>query len=116
MLRFLVDEDLEFALVAAVRRDPDIDIVRAQEVGLTGAPDTALLERAAQENRIFLTRDAGSVIDFAYDRVRAGAPMPGVFVVRTPYSISTVAEEVRLRAYASGDDEWRDQVFHLPRW
>ena len=113
MLRFLVDEDIEYALVAAVRRDPDIDIVRAQEVGLTSTPDEILLERAAQEGRIFLTRDAESVIGFAYDRVRAGLSMPGVFIVPTPFDVGWVAEQVSKQAYASGEDEWRDQVVFL---
>ena len=113
MLRFLVDEGLEFALTAGVRRDPDIDIVQAQEAGLTGMPDDVLLEWAAQENRIFLTRDARSAIGFAYERVQAGLPMPGVFVVPTPFDAGWVAEQISRHTYTSREDEWRYRVIHL---
>ncbi len=53
MLRLLADENLNSDLVRGLqRRKPDLDIVRAQDVGLSGADDPALLEWAAQERRM----------------------------------------------------------------
>jgi len=53
LLRFLADENIESQLIAAIRRDPAIDIVRVQDVGLSGAGDPAVLEWAAQEDRVY---------------------------------------------------------------
>ena len=45
MLRFLADENLNDQLVRGLRRRlPDVDIVRAREVGLSGVPDPEALE------------------------------------------------------------------------
>jgi predicted nuclease of predicted toxin-antitoxin system len=40
-----------------MRRQPDIDIIRVQDVGLSGEDDPIVLEWAAQEGRILLTHD-----------------------------------------------------------
>ena len=44
-LRLLVDEDFDNAILRGVRRRlPELDIVRAQDVGLSGKHDTLVLE------------------------------------------------------------------------
>ena len=58
MLRFLADENFNYDVVSGLRgRNPDIDLVRVQEVSLTGADDPTVLAWAADENRILLTHD-----------------------------------------------------------
>lgn len=58
MLAHLADENLDGNVVRRLlRRKKDLNIVRAQDVGLSGAKDTSLLEWAAHENRILLTHD-----------------------------------------------------------
>jgi hypothetical protein len=45
MLRLLADENLNNAILRGLRlRNPDLDIVRVQDVGLSGAEDPAVLE------------------------------------------------------------------------
>ena len=45
MIRFLADENLNIAIVQAVRRRaPEVDLVRVQEIGLGQAEDPAVLE------------------------------------------------------------------------
>ena len=54
-LRFLADEDFDNDIVRGMlRRLPNLDIVRAQDVGLSGALDPRVLEWAAQEGRVLL--------------------------------------------------------------
>jgi predicted nuclease of predicted toxin-antitoxin system len=60
---------------------PDLDVVRVQDVGLAETPDPNILAWAAADQRILLTHDRDTVPGFAYDRVRGGEPMPGVFLV-----------------------------------
>lgn len=53
-----------------------MDFLRAQDVGLSGASDPAILEWAAQQSRIVLTSDFETFIGYAYQRVEAGMRMP----------------------------------------
>ena len=56
MARFLADENFNNQIVRGVlRQSPNIDIVRVQDVDLSGADDPAVLAWAAQEGRIVLT-------------------------------------------------------------
>ena len=101
MLRFLADENIEFPLVAALRRDPDIDIVTARDVGLVQTADPIILEWAAQEARVVLTHDVSTLANDAYERIAAGLPMPGVIVLPQRFNIGRAAEEIRQLEYAS---------------
>lgn len=115
MLRFLADENLHSTIVRGLRRrNSAIDIVRVQEVGLTGIDDEALLAWAANDNRIVLTHDVQTMTKYAYDRVRAGNVMCGVFEIHRTLPISLVIDELLLLAKASSPDEWADQVRYLP--
>lgn len=113
MLRFLADENIEIALVQAVRRDPRMDIVRAQDVGLSGADDPAVLAWAAEEDRLVITHDANTMPRHARERVNAGLPMPGVIEVPKPFRVGRVAEELVLFALCSHEREWDQRVVYL---
>ncbi len=82
MLRLLADENLNGDILRGLLlREPDLDIVRVQDVGLTGADDLGVLAWAAEHNRSVLTHDRATMPDFAYDRVSAADPMPGLFML-----------------------------------
>jgi len=51
MLRLAADENFNNDIVRGLlRRKPDLDIVRVQDVGLSGADDPTILEWAAQKD------------------------------------------------------------------
>lgn len=115
MLRFLTDENFNNNILRGLlRRKPEMDIVRVQDVGLSGADDLAVLEWAAQENRILLTHDVATVTHFAYERVRGGQPMPGVLESGRHVPIGTAIEDILMLAEFSDEDEWQGQVLYLP--
>ncbi len=59
MLKLAADENFNNDIIRGLlRRKPDLDIVRIQDVGLSGADDPTVLEWAAQEGRILLTHDS----------------------------------------------------------
>ncbi|MBE9128088.1 MULTISPECIES: DUF5615 family PIN-like protein [unclassified Coleofasciculus] len=79
MLKLLVDENFDNTIVRGLfRRNPMLDMVRVQDIGLSGEDDPTILEWAAQEGRVLLTHDVATITRYAYDRVRQGQPMPGV--------------------------------------
>ena len=115
MLRLLSDEDITGAIVAGLRqRQPSLDIVRVQEVGLMQTPDPDILEWAASEGRQILTRDRKTMTRHAHDRVVQGLPMAGVFVIPEHMPIGVAVKEIEFLALASELDDWRGRVIFLP--
>lgn len=112
-LRFLADENFDGRVNAAlvVR---GVDVVRAQDVGLSGADDPSLLSWAAVEGRVVLTHDRKTMPDFAFDRVAAGEAMPGVIVVSTTGSIQVVVDTLLLFDGASLPGEYEGQIVNIP--
>jgi len=115
VVRLAADENLNNHIVRGLlRRQPDLDIVRIQDVGLTGIDDEALLDWAATEQRIVVTHDAATLTKYAYDRIRESRPMPGVFEVARDAAIGSVIEDLLLIAECSVEGEWEGQVRYLP--
>lgn len=115
MLLLAADENFNNNIVRGLlRRDPDLDIVRVQDVGLPRADDPAILEWAAQEGRVLLTHDVSTITRHAYERVQAGKPMPGVFEVSRSLAIGSAIEDILLLAECSLEGEWEGQVRYLP--
>lgn len=114
-VRLLADEHIARSLIVGLRRLIDgVDIVRVQDVGLRAADDPSILQWAAQQERILVTHDARTVPDFAYERVAAGLPMPGVFVVGTRLPIGAAIAELSLVVSASDATDWMNRVVYLP--
>jgi hypothetical protein len=115
MLRLAADENFNNDILRGVlRRSPTVDIVRVQDAGLSEADDPTVLEWAAQSGRVVLTHDVATMTHHAYDRVREGKPMPGVFEVARHVPIGVAIEEIMLLVECSLDGEWEGQVRYLP--
>jgi hypothetical protein len=115
MLRFAADENFNNDIVRGVRRrNPAIDIARIQDEGLSGADDPTILEWAAQGGRMVLTHDVSTMTRYAYDRVRAGQPMPGVCEVSREVPMGRAIEDLLMLAECSREREWEGQVLYLP--
>jgi hypothetical protein len=97
-----------------LRRNPRLDIVRIQDVGLSGASDEAVLEWAAREGRVLLTHDVSTLTRHAYDRVKAGLQMPGVFEVGRAVPVGAAIEDSLLLTELSLPGEWVGQIGYLP--
>jgi len=115
MLRLAADENLNNDILRGLlRRRPDLDIIRAQDVGLSGADDSAVLAWAAGERRVLLTHDVTTLTVLAYARVLAGLPMPGVFEISRSVPVARAIEDILLLAEYSVEGEWEGQVHYLP--
>jgi Domain of unknown function (DUF5615) len=115
MLRFLADENFNNQIVRGIlRRNPDVDIVRVQDVGLIEADDPTVLKWAAQHQRVVLTHDVATMTNFAYERVQSGQAMPGLFEVSRRVPVGLAIEEILLIAECSLEGEWEGQIRFLP--
>lgn len=114
MLRLLTDENFNGEIVRGLfRAQADLDVVRVQDVGLLQAEDPSILAWAAENKRVLLTHDRATMPAFAYDRVRAGQPMLGVFVVDDRAAIGQTIDDILLFALCSKESEWEGQVLYL---
>jgi predicted nuclease of predicted toxin-antitoxin system len=77
MLLLAADENLNNDIIRGLlRRRQEFSVVRVQDAGLSGADDARVLEWAARQGRVLLTHDVTTMTYLAYERVRAGKPMP----------------------------------------
>ena len=115
MLRWLADENFNNDILRALfRAKPDLDIGRAQDVGLTGSTDEVLLAWSGDQNRVLLTRDVSTITAHAYRRAMKGDPMPGVFEVSRRVTVRAAVEDIILLSECSNPGEWEVQVRYLP--
>lgn len=82
MLRLLTGENFNGDIFRGLLlRQPELDIVRGQDVGLTRADAPDVLAWAARNNRIVLTHDRATMPDHGRQRIAAGQPMQGMFIL-----------------------------------
>jgi hypothetical protein len=81
---------------------------------LRTAKDPVLLESAAADGRITITSDKDTMVGFAWTRVIAGLPMPGVFVFRPEVTVGDAVDAILLLDHCCENDEWTDQVIFVP--
>jgi hypothetical protein len=117
MIKLLTDEDFNNRILRGVlRRQPQLDIVRVQDV-LTREErddDRKVLEWAAAEQRVLLTHDVTTMGPYAENRVALSLPMPGVFEVSQYLPIGQAIEEILILAECSLDGDWEGQIRFLP--
>jgi len=115
VLLLTADENFNGNIVRGLfRRQPTLDLVRLQDMGLSGADDPAVLAWAAQEGRVLLTHDVSTMTRYAYERVQAGQPMPDVFEISRALPIGRAIEDILLLVECSLEGEWEGQVRYLP--
>ena len=115
MLLLAADENFNGNIVRGLfRRQPTLDLVRLQDVGLSGVEDPEVLAWAAREGRVLLTHDVSTMTRYAYERVQAGQPMPGIFEISRALPIGRAIEDILLLVQCSLAGEWEGQIQYLP--
>lgn len=115
MLKLAADENFNNDILRGLlRRNPELDVVRVQDAGLSGADDPAVLAWAAAEGRVLLTHDVATMTRYAYERAARGEPMPGVFEVARTVLVALAIGDLLLLTEGSLEGEWEGQVRYLP--
>ena len=88
--------------------------MRVQDIpDIFSSPDPDVLEWAAQEGRILLTHDVQTMVGYAYERVKAGLPMPGVIEVKKNPAIGKIIEELHVFIECAEPEDFENQVLFL---
>ncbi|WP_414755681.1 DUF5615 family PIN-like protein [Anabaena sp. CCY 9910] len=115
MLSLLSDENFNGDIIRGLfLRQPNIDLLRVQDVGLREIDDPAILAWAVINQRILLTHDRATMPDFAYNRLVRGESMAGMFVVNDRMPIRQAIDELLLLIDFSEQAEWQGIVLYLP--
>ena len=114
-LLLLTDENFNGSILRGlIRRLPELDLVRVQDVGLRNTDDPVILEWAAKEGRILLTHDVATITMYAYERVSKGLPMAGVVEVIATAPIGRIIDDLELFICCSEPEEYENQVLFIP--
>ena len=115
MLRLLINENLNHRILRGLKLIvPNLDYVVAQNIGLKGVADPQVLTQAAEHNRILVTHDLNTIPKFAYDRIRAHLPMPGVIAVPDTLPIGQAIDDLALVVDCAWPSELENLVLYLP--
>jgi hypothetical protein len=113
-IRFLADADLNYAIIAALkRREPGVDFMAAAAAGLEGLPDSEVLEVAALQGRALVTHDRRTM-PHHFGELIQDRTSPGVFVVSQYLPPAQAAEELLLIWSATEAEEWENRICSLP--
>lgn len=83
-----------------------------QQLGLVGADDDRVLDRAIGENRVLVTRDRTTIPARITARLQSGAAIPGVVIARIEHVLlSAVIDALVLLLDAAEPGDWQTPVF-----
>jgi hypothetical protein len=115
MIRFLTDINFRGDILRGlVRREPAIDVVRAQDVGLDGVADEGVLQWAANADRVLLTHDRATVPASAARMIASGQTIAGVIVVPDDVATGPAILDLWIAWSCSEPDEWMNRIEYLP--
>ncbi len=114
-IKFLADENLDNKILKGLfHKYQSIDIVRVQDVGLSGVDDPTVLAWAADEKRILLTHDVRTIIKHARERIYQALPMPGVILIKSPPLLSEVIENILVIWECNDPIDFDNRIEFLP--
>lgn len=115
MVPLLADENFNHRVLRGLRlRLPALDCLPVQDTDVYQHEDPEVLDWAAAHNRVVLTHDANTMAKYAYERLAAALPLPGVIVVPKQLPIGMAIEELLTLLDCSLPEEFPDRVIHIP--
>lgn len=116
--KFLLDENLDPAIVRGVRRrDPTIDILHVGEAGAppVSTPDPDILVYCEHEQRILITNNRASMPEHIATHLAANRHYWGILTTRSRQPpINEMIEALLLVAGASEAEEYIDTLSWIP--
>jgi hypothetical protein len=113
-VKWLADECFDNDVIRGLlRRSPDFDLVRAQDISeVAGRDDETLLAWAGKNDRVVLTHDLATMVPAL--QLQGQPASTAVVVVPDSLPIGQVIEEVLLLDQCSGESDWTAGVIYLP--
>lgn len=112
-----MDEHVDAALSDGLRRRaPDLIVWRIAEPGAPslGTLDPQILLWCEANGSVLVTNNRASMPGHLGDHLADEHHVPGIFVLNDALSLGETIDELLNAAYASLEDEYRDQIRFLP--
>ena len=94
-VRFLADADLNKAIVLGVlRKEPTLDFLTAQVAGLRGMSDPEVSMLAAEQQRVLVSHDVGTMPTHFRAFSREGKRSSGVFLIPQSLEVSVAIDQL----------------------
>lgn len=114
MARLLADENFNrYIFEGLLRRRPELNIVRVQDVGLRNTDDRVILEWAFQANRVLLTHDISTMTEFGREQIATGLNTAGIIIVIENASIGRIIDDL-LFLIDYNIDDWQNTLWFVP--
>jgi Domain of unknown function (DUF5615) len=116
-LKFLLDENVAPLYQTQLRqRKPDLVV---WVVGDPGTPpkstlDPEILCWCEEYDFVLVTNNRKSMPVHLTDHIAQGRHVPGILILNSDLSIGQILDELILIAEASFEEEYQDQIVHLP--
>ncbi len=116
-LKYLLDENVAPLYQVQLRRQkPDLVV---WVVGEPSTPpkstlDPEILYWCEEHKFLLVTNNRTSMPAHLADHIAQGRHVPGIFILNDKLTIGQTINELILIAEASFDDEYQDQIIHLP--
>ena len=116
-LKFLSDENVyPIYQTQYILRNPSL-VMRAvgeKDVPPKGTKDPEILCWCEENGFILVTNNRKSMPVHLADHFAAGRHVPGILILNSKLTIGQTIDELTLIAEAAFDEEYRDQIVHLP--
>lgn len=114
-IRFQADADLRVPIIKGLkRREPSVDFTTANESGLAGLDDSAVLAFAASDRRLLVSHDVSTMPE-EFSRFIRSQTSPGVILISQELSYREAIEGL-LRVWSSTQaEDWQNVLSFLPR-
>jgi predicted nuclease of predicted toxin-antitoxin system len=114
VLRLAADENLDARVLRGLLlRLRELNVVRVQDAGLSGADDPEVLAWAAGEERVLLSHDVRTMTAFAAERITKSEPMAGLVILPQTEAIGLVLDALEELITSGQEDAMRGQILYL---
>ena len=115
MLGLLLDENLDQRILRGLLLNlPDTEYSIVQESSLAGAPDSSLLQWAAENRFVLVTHDRRTMLKTVRQRMRAGLTTAGLVVIRKEVPLARVVQDMVLLLQCCSEADLENQVVFIP--
>jgi Domain of unknown function (DUF5615) len=115
-VKWLADENFDNDVIRGIlRRAPEIDIIRVQDVlEISGEDDSSMLAWATTNGRAVLTHDLSTMLPARLEHLRRASLCAPIIFVKDSLPIGAVIEDILLLEACSVESDWVPGVVYLP--
>lgn len=117
MRQYLLDENISRSYqIELLKEDPTLTVllIGDEDAPERGTSDPDILRWCETHNFNLVTNNRNSMPGHLTAHTDAGHHVPGIFTIRPAATMHAVLESLILIAYATSEEEYRDEITYIP--